>query len=95
MEEGHESLEAILFEGRHGLVEIGQPQLQMTGREGLQSADLLSCLTGRAAQADGGQATRCSAVVSCSTEMRLIASTSVGPFTAPMPNLNDMTCSEL
>ena len=31
-------------------------------REGLQSADLLSCLTGRAVQADGGQV-QCGAVL--------------------------------
>ena len=65
MEEELESLEAILLEGRHGLVEIGQPQLRPASaairREGLQSADLLPCLTGRAVQANGGQV-QCGAV---------------------------------
>ena len=94
MEEEPESLEAILI----GLVEIGQPQLCPASatirREGLQSADLLSY--DRASQDVDVQSKqtaaslRCSPVLSGSTEMRLIASTSVGPFTALMPNLNDM-----
>ena len=39
-------------------------------------------------------AATCSAMLSGSTEMRLIASTSVGPFTALMPNLNDMSLND-
>ena len=75
---GLEGLGATLLGGRHGLVEIGQPQLYPASatirREGLQSADLLSCFTGRAVQADGGWlgAVRC-----CLAQRRC------GPLPAP------------